>query len=147
VATQTDFAVRQLTVGDRKLWAAYLRFYRATVNDEVTEPSFVRLSTPADGMFAFVAEAKIEKGLVGFAHCVVHPSTWAAADYCYVEDLYVSPVARGTEVTRRLVDAVYAEADRRGCARVYWQTQEFNAPARSFYDTVAHPTSFIVYQR
>ena len=31
-----------------------------------------------------------------------------------------------------------------GPASVYWLTQEYNAPARSLYDTLAHRTSFVV---
>jgi hypothetical protein len=54
-------------------------------------------------------------------------------------------VARG-DVARRLVEAVFAFADRFGPASVYWLTQEYNGPARSLYDTVAHRTSFVVYR-
>jgi hypothetical protein len=38
-------------------------------------------------------------------------------------------------------------ADQSGAASVYWLTQEYNAPARCRYDTLAHGTSFFVYQR
>lgn len=33
-----------------------------------------------------------------------------------------------------------------GPASVYWLPQEYNGPARSLYDTVAHRTSFVVYR-
>jgi hypothetical protein len=46
-----------------------------------------------------------------------------------------------------LIKGVYEEADRRSAAHVYWHTQQYNAPARSLYDTVAHATSFVVYER
>jgi hypothetical protein len=42
---------------------------------------------------------------------------------------------------------VYEEADRRGAAKTYWQTQQYNGRARSLYDQVGHVTSFIVYER
>ena len=84
---------------------------------------------------------------VGFAHIVFHPSTWSKDSYCYLEDLYVDPTYRGTGTARQLIEAVYAEADRRGAVRTYWETQEFNSPARSLYDVVAHRTSFIIYER
>jgi hypothetical protein len=45
------------------------------------------------------------------------------------------------------MEGVYAEADRRGVGRVYWHTQQYNAPARSLYDSVGHATSFVVYER
>jgi hypothetical protein len=51
------------------------------------------------------------------------------------------------DVARRLIEAVYAFADGFGPASVYWPIQEYNAPTRSLYDTLAHRTSFVVYQR
>ena len=56
----------------------------------------------------------------------------------------VAKLWRGGDVARRLVEAVFAFADRFGPASVYWLTQEYNGPARSLYDTVAHRTSFVV---
>jgi GNAT superfamily N-acetyltransferase len=66
---------------------------------------------------------------------------------CYLEDFYVAKQWRGGDVAHRLIEAVYAFADGLGAASVYWLTQEYNAPARSLYDTFAHRTSFVVYQR
>lgn len=84
---------------------------------------------------------------IGLAHLVFHPSTWSSTNYCYLEDLYVDRRARGANAARRLIEEVYAEADRRRSTRVYWITQAYNAPARSLYDTIAHPISFVVYER
>jgi GNAT superfamily N-acetyltransferase len=129
-----------------QLWRAYLRFYRAEVSDEVTATTFRRLCAQSDGMIGLVA-ADEQGSLTGLAHLVFHPSTWSADTYCYLEDLFVTPAARGGGTARQLLDAVFAEAQRRGAARTYWETQEFNGPARSLYDQVAHRTSFVVYER
>jgi GNAT superfamily N-acetyltransferase len=129
-----------------RLWLAYLRFYRAEVSSEVTATTFRRLCEQTDGMIGLVAVDE-QSGLTGLAHLVFHPSTWSADSYCYLEDLFVIPAARGTGTARQLLDAAFAEAGRRGAARTYWETQEFNAPARSLYDQVAHRTSFVVYER
>jgi GNAT superfamily N-acetyltransferase len=130
----------------QQLWLAYLRFYRAEVSPEVTAATFRRLTGTTDGLAGFVAEDESGE-LTGIAHLVFHPSTWSTEPYCYLEDLYVSPAARGTGTARDLLDAVFAEAERRGAARTYWETQEFNGPARTLYDQVAHRTSFVVYER
>ena len=84
---------------------------------------------------------------VRVAHLVFHPSTWSPDPSCYLEDLFVSPAARGGSTARDLIAAVYAEADRRGAATTCWQTQQYNGAARSLYDQVGHVTSFIVYER
>jgi GNAT superfamily N-acetyltransferase len=145
--------IRGLTAADYDawlpLWQAYLRFYRGEASDEVTRETFRRLTGGLDGMTGLVAEdpSGEDGGLAGLAHLVFHPSTWASQSYCYLEDLYVAPSARGSGLSRQLIDAVYAEADRRGAVRTYWETQEYNGAARSLYDLVAHRTSFVVYER
>lgn len=139
-------AVRPLRAADRDrwrpLWDAYLAFYRAALSEATTQDVFARLCAERDGMYGLVAEGA-DGELVGLAHVVVHPSTWTAGRYAYLEDLFVAPGARGTGAGRALIEAVYARAE----GRVYWHTQEFNGRARSLYDQVARRTSFIVYER
>lgn len=142
--------IRALEMGDleswKELWLAHLDFYRAKVNDEVTAATFARLSTKSDGLLGLVAAD--ERGqLVGIIHLLFHPSTWSANVSCYVEDLFVSRAARGTGTAEKLLRAAFAEADRVGADRTYWETQEYNSAARSLYDQVAHRTSQIVYER
>jgi GNAT superfamily N-acetyltransferase len=142
-------SIRRLMPDDRAgwdpLWSAYCAFYRAEVDAEITSHTYARLCEGAD-MIGFVALGD-DGSPVGFAHALFHASTWSMRGYCYLEDMYVAPECRGGHVARRLIEAVYAEADARGAERVYWHTQEFNAPARSLYDTLARRTSFIVYRR
>ena len=127
------------------LWDGYNSFYRHEVTAEVTENTFRRLHEGADGFFGLVAEH--EGGLVGLAHANFHPSTWTTRTYCYLEDLFVAGPHRGSGAARALIEALYAEADRRGADSVYWHTQSYNAPARSLYDQVAKSTSYVVYER
>jgi GNAT superfamily N-acetyltransferase len=127
------------------LWDGYNSFYRNEVPAEVTENTFRRLHEGADGFFGLVAEH--DGGLAGLAHAIFHPSTWTTRSYCYLEDLFIARPHRGSGVARALIEGIYAEADRRGADSVYWHTQSYNAPARSLYDQVARPTSFVVYER
>ncbi len=127
------------------LWHGYNAFYRNEPTDEVTKETFRRLCENSDGFYGLVAEG--DGGLVGLVHAVFHPATWTTETYCYLEDLFVSRAGRGSGAAKALIEGVYAEADKRGSDRVYWHTQQYNAPARSLYDTVANATSFVVYQR
>ena len=142
-------ATRRIAAADRAgwdpLWRDYCAFYRADVAPEISDRTFARLCD-GDAMAGFVAH-DAAGALVGFAHILFHASTWSLAGYCYLEDLYVAKTHRGGGVARALIERVYAEADARGAERVYWHTQEFNAPARSLYDTLARRTSFVVYRR
>lgn len=144
-----DATIRPLTRADeaawRRLWAGYLRFYRAELPEAATAATFARLLDPASGMGGLVAED--DGGVVGICNWVIHPSTWSTAPTCYLQDLYVDPAARGSGAARALIEACADLARAKGCFRLYWLTQEFNAPARSLYDTLAQRTSFIVYRR
>src|SRR5690606_25954398 len=100
---------------------------------------------PAEPMFCFIAEHEGE--VIGFVNCVLHRGTWSIGDFCYLEDLFVAAPARGMGAGRALIEAVYAEADRRGCERVSWLTHESNAPARRLYDKLARNLGFIQYRR
>lgn len=142
-------SLRPLAESDRQawnpLWQAYLAFYEEQLDDVVTDQTFARLAAREQGMFAFVAE--LDGNLVGFVHCVEHPATWSSAGYCYLEDLFVDPSLRKGGIGSALIEAVYAEADRRGLERVYWHTHHTNAAARSLYEQIGEDSGFLMYQR
>jgi GNAT superfamily N-acetyltransferase len=141
--------IRPIRINDREawqqLWRGYLEFYRAALAPEVTEQTWAALCDPTSAVHGLIAAQ--DERLMGLAHLIMHPTTWATGPTCYLEDLYVDRESRGLNIARRLIEAVYAFADESGAASVYWHTQEYNAPARSLYDTLAHRTSFVVYRR
>lgn len=141
--------IRRPRASDRpawdELWRGYLRFYRSRLEPEVTELTWTRLLDPAVQPHGLVAE--LDGRLAGLAHYLFHPSSWSAASYCYLEDLFTAPQARGRGVGRALIEAVAQAAEVAGASRLYWHTQEFNADGRALYDTLARRTSFIVYER
>lgn len=140
--------VRPLTAADeaawRPLWRGYLEFYKSTLPEEVTADAWQRV-LEGDPQFGLAAEDGGE--LIGFAHCLLHPSTWSMTGYCYLEDLFVAPRGRGKGAGRALIEAVFRIADEHGCDRVYWHTQESNAVARALYDRLASKSEFVQYRR
>lgn len=141
-------AIRPLRATDeadwRRLWAGYLEFYKANLPGALTDALFKRL-LKGEPHFAFVAEQN--RKVVGFVHGLPHATTWSLDGYCYLEDLYVDEAARGSGAGRALIETVYAEADKRGLARVYWHTEEGNARARQLYDKLATLSDFVQYRR
>jgi GNAT superfamily N-acetyltransferase len=123
----------------------YLDFYRATLAEETSLSTFDHLTAGAGDMFALLAVSEQGEG-VGLVHCVVHPTTWSEDPTCYLEDLFVTPAARGTDLGGRLLHAAKSASVELGAGRLYWHTQAYNGRARSLYDQVARPTSFIVYE-
>lgn len=141
--------VRALRMEDqaewRKLWLGYQSFYRISIPDEATLSTWRRILDPAEpvlGLGAFDDTA-----LRGIAHCILHRSTWMTADTCYLQDLFVAPTARRQGLARRLIEAVYAEADSRSAGQVYWLTHSTNTSARALYDRLAKNGGFVLYER
>lgn len=149
--TMTDTAphIRPLAPQDRArwqaLWRAYLEFYDTDLPPEVYDHHFARLAAPSGDFRALVAER--DGALHGLVHFVFHPHGWRIAGTCYLQDLFVAPPARGAGLGQALIAAVYAAADARGVASVYWLTQTGNATARQLYDRIATPTDLMVYRR
>jgi len=148
--TDDPVFIRPLRKNDRTawraLWRAYLEFYEAHVTEEVYATTFARLiDTEIDEMGCFIAER--DGAPVGLVHYILHRHNWRIEDVIYLQDLYADPSVRGRGVGRKLIEAVYAEADRRGTPSVYWLTQDFNADARKLYDRIGTLTPFIKYQR
>ena len=141
--------IRPLETADREgwsaLWAGYLAFYRATLSAQTTQATFERLCDGTNGLFGLLALDEAGAA-VGLANCVVHATTWSRQPKCYLEDLFVSPAARGGDLGRALLEAVKQAATDRGAPDVYWHTQQYNGRARSLYDVVGRPTSFVVYE-
>lgn len=126
------------------LWEGYLAFYEATLSPEQTALTFDRLVAD-DTIHGAIARAD-DGSARGIVHWLTHPATWSAGEYCYLEDLYVAPDARGTGAGHALIGHVTDWAKDAGCAKVYWLTQNTNATARALYDRVASDTGFVHYQ-
>ncbi|MGL4437672.1 MAG: GNAT family N-acetyltransferase [Bosea sp. (in: a-proteobacteria)] len=127
------------------LWQAYLTFYQSTISDDVTKTSFSRLTGDNPAMGACLAWQG--QKAVGMVNWIMHPSTWTAGDYCYLQDLFVSPDVRGGGIGRQLIDAVYDIARERSASRVYWLTHETNTDAMKLYDKVAARSGFVQYRK
>ena len=91
--------------------------------------------------------------VVGAAVCLPGYSTFWAKPLLNVHDLAVVGTRRGQGIGRRLLEAVEAEARRRGCCKVTLEVLESNTRARGLYDSYGfgvapsgdaqHPTWFL----
>lgn len=170
--TEGRWVVRALREDEKAAWAplwrGYQQFYGVEIPAEVTELTWARFHDPAEPMFvlgAFADGSGVghsgaaspsgaisppgEGGprLLGIVHYVLHRSCWTAGPYCYLQDLFTVPEARGQGVGRGLIEAVYAKAAEAGASRVWWLTQETNYAGRMLYDRVADRPGFIQYRK
>lgn len=127
------------------LWRGYQAFYRVDLPEATSRTTWARFLDPAEPMQAALA---IHEGKpVGLVHWIWHRSTWTPGNYCYLQDLFVSPDVRGGGWGRKLIEHVYADAERAGCSRVYWLTHETNTDAIKLYDRIADRPGFIQYRK
>jgi GNAT superfamily N-acetyltransferase len=144
-----DLVVRELRPDERSawepLWQGYLTFYQSRVSPETTEVLWQRLHDPGEPMFAL--GAYVGDRLIGIAQYLFHRSCWTIGDYCYLQDLFVVPEARGLGAGRSLIEAVERAARAHGASRVHWLTRDDNHTARALYDKLAERPGFIQYRK
>ncbi len=143
-------SIRPIKETDRaewsRLWTAYLEFYETSVPPKVYDSSFARLlGNDAQDFHGLIAD--VDGKAVGLVHYLFHRHMWKIENVVYLQDLYADPKVRGQGVGRKLIEAVYAAADKAGCPAVYWLTQDFNHEARKLYDRIGKLSPFIRYNR
>ena len=80
---------------------------------------------------ALIAEA--DGVAIGFAIFYVTFSTWTGRRGLWLDDLYVTPAARGGGAGAALLSALAGIAVDRGYARFEWWVLDWNTPAIDFY--------------
>ena len=83
-------------------------------------------------VYAHVAENAVGE-VQGFALWFLNYSTWEGVHGIYLEDLYVTPEARGEGHGKALLQHLAAIAVERGYARVEWSVLDWNQPSIDFY--------------
>jgi len=145
--TSIDYQIRPAIAADRPqwnpLWQGYLRFYEASLADELSDLLWQRIIDPDHAIQARLSVAA-DGSLAGLVHFFPHAHTWYAEPVCYLNDLFVLPEIRGGGIGKSLIDAVVDEAKRQHWSEVYWHTQHHNAVARGLYDKVTGGTDGFV---
>lgn len=141
--------VRLLEREDRSvwddLWGQYQTFYKTQISVETSNVTFERMlddNVPINGLVA-----ELDGIVIGIVHYIFHYSTWTVGPYCYLQDLYTLPEARGKGVASALIKAVYAKAEAHGASRVYWLTHESNQVGIKLYEKVADRSGFIQFRK
>ena len=98
--------VAPLRIEDHARWIVlargYKTFYKTTLEDTEYDKAWQRLLAQED---VFGLGATRDGQLLGIAHYLFHTSVWAQ-NVCYLQDLFVDPLARGQGVARALIEAI-----------------------------------------
>lgn len=128
------------------LIAAYQRFYEVEeIDDERNRAFFSRFLAPSDD--GMLLGAWQDGELCGYACLYWHFTSLVPAETVLMNDLYVSPEARGQGVGRALIEASAAVARERDAHHLEWATAPDNETAQRLYDsTGAERTTWIEYE-
>jgi GNAT superfamily N-acetyltransferase len=85
-------------------------------------------------VFGLICE--IEGKAVGFAVYFFNYSTWQGQHGLYLEDLYITPDARGHGAGKALLQHLARIAMEKDCGRFEWSCLDWNTPSIKFYDSL-----------
>jgi GNAT superfamily N-acetyltransferase len=85
---------------------------------------------------ADVLIARLDGAPVGYALFFHSYSTFLGKPGIYLEDVYVTPAARGKGVGKQLLREVAKVARGRNCGRIEWSVLNWNTPAIEFYESL-----------
>jgi len=115
------------------LMRGYCDFYEVSPSDGALRALALTLIEHPDTAGVQVI-AREEGEAVGFASIFWSYSTLSACAIGVMNDLYVSPAARGKGLGAELIRACEAECAARGVEILEWETAPSNARAQSVYD-------------
>ena len=131
--------ISRVTVADLDallpLMRAYCDFYEAAPrDDDLLALARALIADPEREGVQLIARSDGEA--VGFATIYWSWATTIAARIGVMNDLFVSPTARGTGAAEALIRGCVEECGRHGAAELTWQTARDNARAQRVYDRV-----------
>jgi GNAT superfamily N-acetyltransferase len=74
--------------------------------------------------------------IVGYVSYTFDYSTWDAADFMYMDCLFLEEEARSFGIGEVLIDKLKEIAAEKNCINIQWQTPQFNERAIKFYNRI-----------
>ena len=104
--------------------------------DEVTATEEILYESLFEKKAAEVIIGEFNGEPVGFALFFHNFSTFLGRPGIYLEDLYISPEARGNGLGKIMLSYLGKLAKERGCGRVEWWCLDWNKPSIEFYKSL-----------
>ena len=144
----TNVSIRPVQADDRSQWdvlyQGYATFYNVIQTPEMRETVWAWLHDETKESQGLVAVGS-DGVLLGLTHFRPFARPLSATMGCFLDDLFVSPEARGLGVADALIEAVRGIAAENGWSVVRWITAENNYRGRGVYDRVAVKTNWVTY--
>lgn len=141
-------SIRPISTSDFESWSilysAYAEFYQVNQTEEMRKQVWSWLHNTSHEVNGFIAVNK-EGAAVGLAHYRSFARPLSATVGGFLDDLFVTPSARGSAVGKELIEAVTKVGKEKNWSVIRWITAENNYRARSTYDKLANQTKWVTY--
>jgi ribosomal protein S18 acetylase RimI-like enzyme len=124
------------------LWHANME---NSVAAEVTALTWSRICDPASPIGGLGVRQAEATPLAGICHYILHPTTGNTKLICYMQDLYVTPDARGQGLGRALVNTLAELGRTENWARLYWLAETGNEAAQHLYRSLGLKLDFTLH--
>lgn len=133
---------------DRERWRAlyrgYADFYRVGQTEAAADTVWSWIRDPDHEVSCLLAED--DRGrVVGLAHYRPFARPLSASTGCFLDDLFVDPLERGSGAADALLGELRRLAAERGWSVVRWITADDNYRGRAKYDQHATRTTWVTY--
>ncbi|KXJ55016.1 MAG: GCN5 family acetyltransferase [Thalassospira sp. Nap_22] len=132
-----DTVIRPVQPGDLdaliNLIADHAAYERATVDRENLRSALPK-HIFGDAAWTLILVADRAGDLIGYLSAAREFSTWNAADYLYMDCLYLAPTCRGDGIGGMLMKAAARYAADHDLGWMEWQTPDWNTGAIRFYE-------------
>ncbi|MDR6476643.1 GNAT superfamily N-acetyltransferase [Burkholderia sp. OAS925] len=131
--------LRPATTSDAPLilhFITELAVYEKAEHEVVATVADIEASLFSDASTATALICEMNGEPIGFCVYFFSYSTWLGKKGLYLEDLYVSPKARGSGAGKLMLRHLAAIPCETGCGRFEWSVLDWNAPAIGFYESI-----------
>ena len=144
-----NITVNHLTETDKqdwqKLYRGYAEFYNMPMEQNTLDNVWSWIHNNEKEFYGLIARNNKNQA-VGLMHFRAMPSPLRGSEVGFLDDLFITPEARGTDV----IDLLYKELNdfgsRQGWSFIRWITAENNYRARNVYDKISQKTAWVTYQ-
>lgn len=145
----SNLKIRPLRAADEPVWrdlflAYVVDFYQGKIDEQTIEATFHGMLSADQTMRCWVAD--INGKPVGFAHVILHPSTWSVMPDSYLNDIFTDPNYRRHGVGRALLQEIVNTGHEEGWRKLYWKTRSDNEDAKRLYRKVAAETDWVTFE-
>lgn len=134
-----EFIIRNCNTSDLtklvELSQKHAEYEKASYTSEGKEDKLkIALFAESPKLYCLIVE--FNAVIIGYATYTFDYSTWDAADFMYLDCLYLEDTARGFGIGEAIIEKLKQIAVNKNCINILWQTPTFNTKAIKFYNRI-----------